>query len=96
MSALLQMVDALPPVALVHLVPHQPRHHAPDPLLSDNGILCGLEGGVVVVVDALERGWDLGLLRKERLGLGCRHGDSAMRTAISGEYKVDVRRQTWF
>lgn len=72
-SALLQMVDALFPIALVHLVPHQPRHHAPDPLLTDDGILCGLERCVVVVVDALE-GWsNLGLLREEQFGLRSRH-----------------------
>lgn len=83
MPALLQMVHALPPVALVHLVPHQSRHHALDPLLSDNGVLCRLESCVVIVVDALEGRSDLGLLRKERLGLGGRHGDSAMRTVES-------------
>jgi hypothetical protein len=73
MSTLLQMVDSLPPVALAHLLPHQPCHHALDPLLPDDRVLCGLEGCVVIVVDAIKGGSDLRLLCEEEFGLGCRH-----------------------
>jgi hypothetical protein len=73
MATLLQMVDTLPPVAFAHLVPHQPRHHALDPLLPNNGILRSLERFVIVVVDALEGGSDLGLLREKEFGLGGGH-----------------------
>lgn len=72
--ALLQMVHALLVVALAHLLPDQARHHALDPLLANNGILCGLERFVVVVVYAVEGGRDGGLRRLEHGGLGCRHG----------------------
>lgn len=73
MSTLLQVVDPLPPVALAHLVPHQPRHHAPDPLLPDNSILRALERSVVLVVDTV-KGWrNLGLFGKEEFGLWGRH-----------------------
>jgi hypothetical protein len=83
MTTLLQMVDPLPPVAFAHLVPHQPRHHALDPLLPNNGILRGLERFIVVVVDALEGGSDLGLLREEEFRLGRGHCDNRERCAQS-------------
>ena len=73
MSTLLQVVDPLPPVALAHLVPHQPRHHAPHPLLPDDSILRALERSVVLVVDTV-KGWrNLGLFGKEEFGLWRRH-----------------------
>jgi hypothetical protein len=73
-SALLQVVHALSVVALAQLLPHQPRHHALHPLLSDHGILRGLERFVVVVVDAVEGRGYCGLRGLEHLGLGSRHG----------------------
>jgi hypothetical protein len=81
MTTLLQVIDPLPPVAFAHLVPHQPRHHALDPLLPDNSILCGLERFVVVVVDALKGGSDLGLLCEEEFGLGGGHCGDRKRCA---------------
>lgn len=84
MAALLQVVDALPVVALAHLLADQARHHGLDPLLADDGILGGLESGVVVVVDAVEGGRNLGLLREEGLGLGRRHGGGRAAAAAGG------------
>jgi hypothetical protein len=78
MPTLLQMVHALPPVALAHLIPNQPRHHAPYPLLPDDGILRSLERYVVVIVDAVEGGRDFRLLRQKHLGLGGRHCGGAV------------------
>lgn len=73
MSTLLQMVDPLPPVALAHFLSDQPRHHAPDPLLPDDGVLCALERSVVLVIDPI-KGWrNLGLFGQEEFGLWCRH-----------------------
>jgi hypothetical protein len=73
MPTLFQMIDPLPPVALAHLIPHQSRHHALDPLLPDDSILRRLERRVVVVVDALERGRNLWLFGEEECGLRRRH-----------------------
>lgn len=73
MTAVLQVVDTLPAVALAHLLSNQARHHALDPLLADDGVLGGLELRVVVVVDAVKGGRHLGLLRQEHGGLGSRH-----------------------
>jgi hypothetical protein len=73
-SALLQVVDALSVVALAQLFPHQPRHHALHPLLSDHGILRGFERFVVIVVDAVEGWGDCGLGCLEHGGLRSRHG----------------------
>lgn len=53
-SALLQMIHALPVIALSQLLSHQSRHHALDPLFSDNCILGLLESWRVVVVDTVE------------------------------------------
>ena len=72
-SALLQVVDALSVVALAQLLPHQSRHHALHPLLSDHGVLRGLERFVVVVVDAVEGRGHRRLGRFEHLGLGSGH-----------------------
>ena len=55
-SALLQMVDTFPPVALAHLLPYQPRHHALYPLLAYYCILGCFERLIVIVVYAIE-GW---------------------------------------
>ena len=73
MPALLQMVDALFVVALAHLLPDQPRHHALHPLFPDDRVLCSLEGLVVIVVHSVE-GWrNLWLCCFERLGLWSWH-----------------------
>lgn len=73
MSALLQMVHALAVIAFTHLLPDQPRHHALHPLLSDDRVLRRFQGLVVIVVDAVEGGWDGGFGGFERSGLGGRH-----------------------
>ena len=65
-TALLQMVDTLPVVALAHLFPDQPCHHALYPLLADHSILCGLKSLVVVVVDAVKGRWDGRFLSLEK------------------------------
>lgn len=65
MSALLQMVHALPVVALGQLLPHQATHHNSDPLLADDGILGLLQALRIIVVDAVESGRDGGLLGQE-------------------------------
>lgn len=73
MTALLQMVDAFPVVALAELLPNQPAHHDLDPLLPDDGILGLLEALGVVVVDSVKGGRDGGLLGQEGRGFGGRH-----------------------
>lgn len=74
MSALFQMIDALPPVAFAHLVAHQPCHHAPDPLLADDGVAGLLQLSGIVVVDAVKGGRDGGLLGEKGGGLRGWHG----------------------
>jgi hypothetical protein len=69
MATLLQVVDALTPVALAHLLAHEARHHALDPLLAYDGVLGGLESGLVIVVDTVEGRWYLWLLGEEEGGL---------------------------
>jgi hypothetical protein len=64
------MVDALPVIALAELLPHEPRHHAPHPLLADDGILGGFQPRRVVVVDAGEGGRHGGLFGEEERGFG--------------------------
>jgi len=84
MPALLQMIDTFPSVALAHLIPHQPRHHALDPLFANDGILCSLQGSIVFVVDALEGGRYLGLLCQEHVRLGSGHcGGWVWRTRVA-------------
>ena len=80
-ATLLQMIDTFPPVALAHLVTHQPRHHGAHPLLADDGVLRRLEGLIIIVVDAFESRCDLGLLREESFGFGGRHGGGVLRLA---------------
>jgi len=67
------VVDALAQVALAQLLADQSHHHGADPLFPDDGVLGGLEGLVVVVVDPVEGGGDLRLLSLEHLGFGGRH-----------------------
>lgn len=81
MSALLQVVYPLSPIALAHLIPHQPRHHALDPLLPQNRVLRSLERRVVFVVDALEGRRNLWLLRQKHFGLGSGHCGGGARCA---------------
>lgn len=74
MTAVLQVVDTFPSVALVQLVPDESTHHDLDPLLANDGIRSLLHSLVVIQVDAVE-GWrDLWLLGQESLGLGGGHG----------------------
>lgn len=63
----LQMIDTLPPVTLAHLIPDQSRHHALHPLFPQHRVLGGFEGGLVVVVDAVE-GWRYFWLAREEGG----------------------------
>lgn len=86
--ALLQMINTLPPVALVHLIAHQARHHAANPLLAQNSILRSLERNIVVEVDALEGRGDLGLSGKESFGLGGRHCGGVERGDFVGDVGV--------
>lgn len=72
-SALLQVIDTLPSIALSHLIPYQPGHHAAHPLLTDDCILRGFEGLVVVVVDAVKGRRDGRLTREEVCGPGDGH-----------------------
>ena len=74
-SAVLQVVDALPAIAFAHLLAHEPRHHELDPLFTDNGILRLLDSLVVLVGDAMETGRDRGLLLEKRFRLGDGHGE---------------------
>ena len=67
------MIDPFPVVTFPQLLPDQPRHHAFDPLFTDDGILSGFEGGGVVVIDILERGRDGGFGGKEGGGFGSGH-----------------------
>lgn len=73
MAAVLEVVDAFAGVALVQFLPDKAQHHGANPLLPDDGVLGGLEGLGVVVVDAVEGGRHLGLLRLEHVGFGGRH-----------------------
>ena len=73
MSALLQMVHALPVVALGQLLPHQTTHHNSDPLLADDGILGLLQALRIIVVDAVKGGRDGGLLGQKGRRFGSRH-----------------------
>lgn len=73
MAALLQVVDALPVVALAQLLPDEPSHHDLHPLLPDDGVLGLLEALVVIKVDPFEGWWHGRLLGQESLGLGGRH-----------------------
>lgn len=73
MSALLQMVHALPIIALGQLLPHQATHHNSDPLLADNGILGLLQALRIIVVDTVKGGRDGGLLGQEGRRFGSRH-----------------------
>lgn len=68
------MSHALPKIAFPQLLAHEPRHHAFDPLLADDGILRGFEPRGVVVVDAREGGRDSGFFGKELRGFGGWHG----------------------
>ena len=70
---LLQMIYPLPDVALPHLLPHEPRHHALDPLFSKYRILRGLELVGVVIVDSVERWRNFGFAREEESRFGGRH-----------------------
>jgi hypothetical protein len=67
------MIDALLPVAFAHLIAHQSRHHAPDPLLADDGVSGLLELSGIVVVDAVKGGSDGWLLGEKGGGLRGRH-----------------------
>lgn len=83
MSTLLQMINPLPPVTLAHLLPHQPRHHAPNPLLPNDSILCAFERSVVLVVDTIKGRRNLGLFGKEEFGLWRRHcGGGSVRSEL--------------
>jgi hypothetical protein len=67
------MVHALPIIALPQLLSYQSRHHALDPLLPYDSILCLLQSRCIVVINSVEGRRNLWLLRKKRLGLGSRH-----------------------
>lgn len=81
MSTLLQMIHTLPSVALAHLIPHQPRHHALNPLLSNNRILRSLERLIVLVVNTIEGRRNLWLLGQKHRGLGSWHCDGGAQGA---------------
>lgn len=74
-AAVLEVVHALTDVALAQLLADEPGHHGTDPLFPDEGVLGGLEGLGIIVVNAVEGGRDGRLLGLELLGLGGRHGD---------------------
>ena len=94
---LLQVVHALPVVALAQLLPHQPRHHALHPLLPDHGVLRGFQRLVVVVVDAVERRGHRRLGRFEHLGLGSGHCRGFWREGVSERSRgVCGVRRGWF
>ena len=59
------MIHTLSIVALSQLLPYQPSHHALDPLLSYDSVLCGFQARCVCVVDAVEGWGDFGLLCEE-------------------------------
>ena len=73
MTAVFEVVHALPGVALAQLLTNQTDHHGTDPLFTDDGILGGLESLGVVEVHAVESGRDFRLHGLEALGLGGRH-----------------------
>lgn len=73
------MIDPLHPIALTHLLAHQPCHHAPDPLLADDGILGFFESDLVVIVDIVKGRGNCGLFGEEEGGLGDGHCASWVR-----------------
>jgi hypothetical protein len=98
-TTLLQVVDALSVVALAQLLPHQSRHHALHPLLSDHGILRRFKRFVVVVVHAVEGWWNSWLGRLKHLRLGSRHvydvsvaGARRLISRVYGEAYVPILR----
>jgi hypothetical protein len=80
------MIDSLPVIALAQLLSNQSRHHTPDPLFSNDGILCLLQAGRIVVIDTVESRRDFGFLRKESFGFGSRgHNEKwQMRSRVFG------------
>lgn len=69
------MIHTFPVIALPHLLPYQPSHHALDPLLTDYGVLRGFKRFVVVVVYAVKSWWNFRLRGLEGLGFWGWHGD---------------------
>lgn len=62
LPTLLQMIHALSVVALPHFFTNEPCHHDLDPLLTDDCVSGVGDGLAVSHVDAIEGGWDGGLL----------------------------------
>lgn len=68
------MVDPLSTITLAQFVTDEAAHHDLYPLLAEDGVLCGFERPVVVVVDAVE-GWrNFRFFCEEGGGFGDRHG----------------------
>lgn len=64
-TALLQVVHALPLVALAKLLTNKTSHHAAHPLLTDNGVTGVVDGDVVLEIDTLVGRGDGGLFSQE-------------------------------
>jgi len=74
------MIDTLSVIALPKFLSHKSNHHALDPLFPNDRILCLLQSSVVVVVNSVEACRNGGLLRLEKLRLGCGRHDEKVDT----------------
>lgn len=63
------MIHPLASIALPQFLPHKTRHHAAHPLLPDDRVAGVVDGNVIVVVDAVVRRRNGGLLGLEGFGL---------------------------
>ena len=67
------MIDALSRITLPQFLTDKTRHHAADPLLTDNGVTGVVDSDVVFEVDALVAWGHGGLLGEEGGGFGGGH-----------------------
>lgn len=72
-TTLLEVVHTLARIALAQFLADQTRHHAADPLLTDNGVAGVVDCDVVLEVDAVVGRGDGGLFGEEGGGLGGWH-----------------------
>lgn len=90
---LLQMINALPPITLAHLISDESRHHTAHPLLANDCILRFLERDLVVVVYAVEGRWDCWFAREE--GCGFRDGHFGDLCSRCWAYWCETRAVRW-
>lgn len=86
------MVYALSEITLAHLFPHQPRHHALDPLFSDDRILRRFQSAAIVVVNTIEGRRYFRFLCEESFGFGGWHCGVVVMMSDEGEgWKLRTR-----